>query len=83
MAIGSERFMGKHKGVYQAIALAGQFGFAILVPALICFWVGLRLDRWLGTNFLVIIFFFIGAIAGIMNIFVLAKKISSGKDEEE
>jgi F0F1-type ATP synthase assembly protein I len=75
--------MGSNKGVYQAIALAGQFGFTILVPALLCFWVGYRLDKWLGTNFLVIIFFFIGAIAGIVNIFILAKKIGSGKNEED
>ncbi|MCL2255028.1 MAG: AtpZ/AtpI family protein [Lachnospiraceae bacterium] len=74
--------MGNHRGVYQAIGLAGQFGFTILVPALLCFWAGLRLDRWLGTNYLVIIFFFIGAAAGIMNIFVLAKKIAKGKDAD-
>lgn len=73
--------MGKDKGLYKAIALVGQFGFAILVPALLCFWVGLKLDRWLGTNFLVIIFFFIGAFSGIINIFILAKKIGSGKKE--
>ncbi|MCL2719608.1 MAG: AtpZ/AtpI family protein [Lachnospiraceae bacterium] len=71
------------KGVSQAIALAGQFGFTILVPAFLCFWVGYRLDNWLGTNFLVIIFFFIGALAGIMNIFILAKKIGSSKKDKE
>jgi F0F1-type ATP synthase assembly protein I len=75
--------MQGNNSVYQAIALAGQFGFTILVPALLCFWVGYRLDKWLGTNFLVIIFFFIGAIAGIVSIFTLAKKIGRSKDESD
>lgn len=68
------------KGISQALTLVGQFGFMILVPALLCFWAGYRLDQWLGTKFLVIIFFFIGAISGIVNILALASKIGGGKD---
>ena len=67
------------KGVSQALTLAGQFGFTILVPAFLCFWIGYRLAQWLGTQFLVIIFFFIGAISGIVNVVVLASKIGGGK----
>jgi len=69
------------KSVSQAIALAGQFGFTILVPALLCFWLGMRLDQWLGTNFFVLIFFFIGAFAGIANVINLATKIGSSKKD--
>nr|AGS54042.1 hypothetical protein [uncultured bacterium contig00048] len=75
--------MLRNKGVQQAIGLVGQFGFMILVPVLLCFAAGLYLDRWLGTNFIVIIFFFIGALTGARNIFVLVKKMYEDKDERE
>jgi hypothetical protein len=72
-----------NKGVHQAIGLVGQFGFLILVPVAICFGAGLYLDKWLGTNFLAIIFFFIGALTGTRNIFAIVKKMYSDKDESE
>ncbi|MCL2051394.1 MAG: AtpZ/AtpI family protein [Lachnospiraceae bacterium] len=71
--------MKADKGVSEAIALAGQFGFTILVPAFLCFWVGQRLDNWLGTNFFVIIFLFIGALSGIVNVVIMASKIGTNK----
>jgi F0F1-type ATP synthase assembly protein I len=75
--------MQGNKGVYQAIGLVGQFGFLILVPVVLCFAAGLYLDKWLGTNFLVIIFFFIGALTGTRNIFVLVKKLYSNDTKDE
>ena len=71
------------KSVSQALALAGQFGFMILVPVFLCFWLGYRIDRWLGTNFIFIIFIFIGAFAGIVNIFHIANKIGSSKKDKK
>jgi F0F1-type ATP synthase assembly protein I len=75
--------MRGNKSVYQAIGLVGHFGFMILVPVVLCFAAGLYLDRWLGTKFIVIIFFFIGALTGARNIFAIVKKMYSDKDERE
>jgi hypothetical protein len=72
-----------NKSVHQAISLVGQFGFMILVPVVFCFAAGLYLDKWLGTNFIVFIFFFIGALTGARNIFVIVKKMYEDKDESE
>ena len=81
--VGRELLMKLDKSVSQAISLVGQFGFTILVPALLCFWVGLRLDQWLGTNFFAIIFIFIGGISGIVNIVNIASKIGNSKKDKD
>ena len=43
--------------------MIGQFGINMLVPVFICSFLGIFLDQKLGTNFLVIILFFVGAVA--------------------
>jgi F0F1-type ATP synthase assembly protein I len=68
------------KSVLRTLTLVGQFGYSLLVPIVLCFGLGLALDRWLGTNYLVIVLFFIGAVAGMRNIFVLAEKIMGHKN---
>jgi F0F1-type ATP synthase assembly protein I len=69
------------KNVLRTITLVGQFGYNLLVPVVLCFGLGMALDSWLGTNYLVIVLFFIGAMAGMRNIFVLAEKIMSQKNK--
>ena len=71
------------RNVFRAAALVGQFGFTVLAPALLLFWLGLRLDRWLGTKFLVIVLFFVGAIVGMWNVYILAKSFDRKKDEKD
>ena len=60
----------------------------MLVPILLCTFVGIFLDRLFSTSFIVIILFFFGAAAGFRNIFVLAKNMNSrtthlGSDADE
>ncbi len=45
----------------------------MIVPILLCTFLGTFLDRFFGTRFIVIILFFLGALAGFRNIFVFAK----------
>lgn len=63
------------------LILITQFGINMLVPIALCFFAGLYLDKWLGTNFIVIIAFFVGALAGGRNVYILAKK-SMGKHKK-
>ena len=46
----------------------------MLVPMVLCFLLGLWLDKQLGTSFLAVIFFFIGAAAGARNVYRFFKK---------
>ena len=63
------------KGVYQALATISQFSINMLVPIFLCSFFGIFIDRKLETSYFVVIFFFVGALAGFRNSFLLAKKI--------
>lgn len=64
--------MKYQKEVFTNFTLVFQFGINMLVPILLCTFVGIFLDRLFSTSFIVIILFFLGAAAGIRNIFVFA-----------
>lgn len=61
--------------VYRSLAMISQFGINMIVPILLCGGLGLFLDRRLGTSWLAILLFFVGALAGFRNIYILARKI--------
>lgn len=63
--------------------MIGQFGINMLVPVLACSLLGSFLDRKLGTNFIVIILFFIGAIAGFWNIYRMSRTIFGEQSMED
>lgn len=79
--------MGRNKKykklVYQSLAVITQFGINMLVPIFLCSFAGLFLDRKLGTAFWFVLLFFVGALAGFRNIFILAKKIYEGDQKDE
>lgn len=64
-----------HKTVYQALMMVTQFGVNMLVPIFLCSFVGMFLDRKLGTNVWMVALFFVGALAGFTNVFRFARKI--------
>lgn len=71
--------MGKdgkhHRTEMQSFAMITQFGINMLVPIFLCSFLGWYLDSKLGTSYLFIILFFVGALAGFRNIYVISKKI--------
>lgn len=75
--------MKKKKNVLRSLALISQFGINMLVPIFICSFAGMFLDKHLGTSFFMIILFFVGAVAGFRNIFILARQIYEDKDETD
>lgn len=66
--------------VYKSLALITQFSISMLVPIFICTYLGIFLDKKLGTSYIVIILFFMGAVAGFRNIFIMAKSIYDDKE---
>jgi len=82
-ACGRKRHLKYNRTVFQALAMIGQFGINILVPVGACSFAGGVLDRWLGTSFLVIILFFVGAVAGFWNIYRFSRKIFEKQSDEE
>ena len=64
--------MKYQKEVFRNFALVLQFGINMIVPILLCTFLGIVLDRYFGTSFIVIILFFLGAAAGFRNIYIFA-----------
>lgn len=79
--------MGKNRkyqrNVYQTLALVTQFGISMLVPIFLCAFAGKLVDDRLGTSFWFVILFFVGALAGFRNIFILAKKVYESDTKED
>ena len=73
--------MKYRKTVYQALATVSQFGINMLVPIFLCSFLGIFLDRKLGTSYCMVFLFFVGALAGFRNVFLLAKRIYSNSEE--
>ena len=67
----------------RMLTLITQFGINMLVPIFLCFFAGMYLDEKMGTNYLIVIFFFIGAIAGFRNIYIFARRSVKDGDETD
>lgn len=71
------------KSVYQSFALVTQFGINMLVPIFLCSFAGMFIDKKSGTAYWFVLLFFVGALAGFRNIFIMAKKIYEGDSSDE
>jgi Uncharacterized protein conserved in bacteria len=71
------------KSVYRALVLIMQFGINMLVPIGIMSWLGILLDRRCDTSFFMVLFFFIGAVAGFQNIWRMAKSVYDDEPYEK
>lgn len=63
------------KDVYRSMTLITQFGINMIVPIFLCTFIGIFIDKKLGTNFIVIILFFLGAAAGARNVYIFSKNL--------
>ena len=67
--------MGKNRKVFQAFTLVLQFGLNMLVPIAMCMAVGIWLDEKYDMPWVIVVLFFVGALAGFTNIFKMAKPL--------
>lgn len=70
------------KNVFRSLVMISQFGINMLVPIFLCSFLGIFLDKKLGTSFWMILLFFAGALAGFRNIYLFARKIYEEKEEK-
>ena len=71
------------KSVFQALTLISQFGINMLVPIGLMTFLGMYLDKRFGTSYLVILLFFVGALAGGRNVYQMAKKFFGKKEKTD
>ena len=71
------------KSVYRSLALVTQFGINMLVPIFLCTFLGIWIDKKAGTSYWMIILFFLGAVAGFRNIYIMAKGVYDTKGSKD
>ena len=59
----------------KALITITQFGIDMIVPIFLCSMLGRWLDGKLGTSWIFIVMFFVGAAAGASNVYRLARKL--------
>lgn len=71
------------KSVYKSFAMITQFGINMLVPIGLMTWLGVYLDNRFGTSYLMVLLFFVGAVAGGRNVYRMAKNVYGAKSDKE
>ncbi len=63
------------KSLIKTLGMVSSMGISVALAIAIGVFIGLQLDKWLGTNpWFFFIFLFIGIAAGFRNIYVIAGK---------
>ena len=61
--------------VMDALVLVFQFGINMIVPIFLCCLLGIWIGNKTGISWMMIPFFFVGALAGFTNIYKMARKV--------
>ena len=72
--------MKDNSNIVRSFSMITQFTIHMLVPICMCSYGGYLLDKKSGTSFWFIFLFFVGALAGCRNVYLLAQKVSDGKN---
>lgn len=70
------------KSVFQTLALISQLGLSMVVPIVLCTYVGSWLEKKVSFPF-TIIFIILGVLAGVRNVYALLKETVLKKPEDE
>ena len=72
--------MKNNKEVLQSFSMIMQFGINMLVPIFACTLFGAWLGEKVNISWLAVPFFAIGALAGMRNVFLFARRIYQPKE---
>lgn len=67
--------MKNNREVFQSFSMIMQFGINMLVPIFACTLFGAWLGEKVNLSWLAVPFFVIGALAGMRNVFLFARRI--------
>lgn len=70
------------KKTFQTLSLITQLGLVMIVSVGMASALGIWLDRRLGTSFITVILFFLGAVAGGQGAYRMMKQIFKEEDDE-
>lgn len=73
----------ENREVVNALILVLQFGINMLVPIFLCSLFGVWLGNRTGISWMMVPFFFVGALAGGTSVYKMAKKAFKESEEDE
>ncbi len=73
----------ENRQAWEAFILVFQFGISMIVPILLCTFLGVWLDKKFNTGWIVVVLFFMGALAGFTNIYKLVRRIIKDDQQRE
>lgn len=68
--------------VFRTLSLITQLGIHVMVPVFLCLFVGIWIDKKFGTS-TVLVFLFLGILAGGRNAYILAKGVINENERDE
>lgn len=68
---------------FKILPLITQLGLVMITSVGMTTALGIWLDRRLGTSYITVILFFVGAVAGCQGVYRLVKKIYRDEDEKD
>lgn len=71
------------KNVYESFVLVMQFGINMIVPILLCTFLGVYLGEKFDIPIITVPLFVIGALAGFRNIYKMAKRIFKQESDRD
>ena len=78
-----KRRKNEDRVVFQSLAMVTQFGLNMIVPICAMSAAGVWLDKKLGTSYITILFFVIGAIAGGQNVYRMARHMCGEEAQDK
>lgn len=74
----------KDRKLMRMLGVLSTVGLTMVFATVIGFYIGLKLDKWLGTSpWLTVVFVLFGLIAGFRNLFMYAKRSQKTLEEDE
>lgn len=71
-----------YKSVMRTLTIVFQFGLSMLVPIFMCSIAGIWIGDATGIKWMMIPFFFVGALAGFTNIYKTARKLYNQEEKD-
>lgn len=69
--------------VFRALALLTQLGIGMIVPIVLCLFVGIWLDELLGTEIFIFIFLVLGILTAYKSLYDYTRPLLKGEKERE
>ena len=67
--------------IARALALVTQLSFSMLIPIVLCLFIGIRLDRYFDTSpVLMLVFILLGIGAGFRSVYMITRPFFKDKD---